>query len=90
MATITFRQHVQTVKYITVEIPDVELFKEKAKEFVEQEGTLNFWNLEDEFIDYCDVYFDSVDDEEDNDELYKEFDELGIIWNDEQLLADSE
>ena len=89
MTTIQFRQIVETVKYITVEIPDLDLFKEEAKKLVENEGSLDIWNLEDELSDYCKVTYGEEWIEEDNDEFYEHMDDLNVIWNDELLLDES-
>ena len=90
MEKITFVQRVEKAQYITIEIPDVELFKQKTKEFVGEEGSLNFWNLEDDLSDYCKVVYGKEYSEEEHDGLFDELDKIGVIWNDEQLLVESE
>jgi hypothetical protein len=90
MATITFYTRIQQAKQIIIEIPDLELFKQKAKELVQEEGSLNFWNLDDDLSEYCSWKYGKEYYEEENDDMYPELDKLGVIWNDEQLLVESE
>jgi hypothetical protein len=90
MATIKFYARIQEAKQVIIEIPDLELFKQKAKDFVEEEGSLNFWNLDDELSEYCSWKYGKEYYEEENDGMYTEFDKLGIIWNDEQLLVEAD
>jgi hypothetical protein len=87
MATVTFRQYVRAWREITIEISDMELFKEKVIEHVKDEGSLNHWDCEySTFEDCCSVEYGEFDwDDEDNDEFYEKMDELKIPVNDEEI-----
>jgi len=46
MTTVTFREYVKGYRDITIEIPDLDLFKQKVVEHIESEESLNYWDCE--------------------------------------------
>lgn len=87
MATVKFKQYVRAWREITIEISDMELFKEKVIEHVQEEGSLNHWDCEySTFEDCCSVEYGEFDwDDEDNDEFYEKMLELKVPTNDEEI-----
>jgi hypothetical protein len=79
----TYREYVK--KHVVLEIPNMELFKEKISEYVDEEGLLSPWTLEDEFSDVCDYKVVDEDVEEDLDGFLYAMDENQIPYDEESL-----
>ena len=85
MKTLTFTQKAEAYRDITLVIKDEELFNQKCKEWVEEEGTLCHYDMEESFfensveIDYA--YWDWT--EEDNDEFCELMESENITWKTE-------
>jgi hypothetical protein len=87
MTTVTFKQYVKAWREISIEISDLESFKEKVVEHIEQEENLNHWDCENsDFDNCCSVEYGEFDwEEEDNDEFYEQMLELKIPTNSEEV-----
>lgn len=71
MKTLTFTQHLTAYREITIIIKDEELFRQECKDWVESEGSLNHWDIEEFSDDVVEIQYSDIDwSEEDNDNFY--------------------
>lgn len=86
MATVTFREYVKGYRDITIEIPDLESFKQRVCEHIESEETLNYWDCDNELQDVCTVTVSEIEPvNEDYDEFYEKMLELKVPTNSEEV-----
>lgn len=86
MATVTFREYVKGYRDITIEIPDLEAFKQRVCEHIESEESLNYWDCDNELQDVCTVTIDElVETNEDCDEFFEKMLELKVPTCEEEV-----
>lgn len=81
MKEIVFANYDRCSRNVTIKITDEKLFKQKVAEWIEQEGSLNYWNLEEShFQDCVEMEYEEwqQEGEEDDDDFHIEMGRIGI------------
>lgn len=87
MKTITFKRYTKQVDLITFTIKDEETFKQKLMEHLQEEGSMCYWNIEeDEEAWGCsELNYNTIDQDEDNDNFFEVMTEHGYPFDEEDI-----